>query len=148
MPPVPAVRGSQVVSALEKAGFVVARINGSHHIMRHPDGRRTTVPVHAGLRSPAQPPTTTTPMFHRCRYNGTHVPSVLFRLDWLRWIPEFHCAAQAGQGFSVAARVSRAARALAELARPRLPVRRYGTVRPIAVTLPGRFVSRVSRVRS
>jgi predicted RNA binding protein YcfA (HicA-like mRNA interferase family) len=44
MPPVPAVRGSQLVNALEKAGFVV----GSHHIMRHPDGRRTTVPVHAG----------------------------------------------------------------------------------------------------
>jgi predicted RNA binding protein YcfA (HicA-like mRNA interferase family) len=41
MPPVPAVRGSQVVSALEKAGFVVGRINGSHHIMHHPDGRRT-----------------------------------------------------------------------------------------------------------
>jgi hypothetical protein len=36
------------VNALEKAGFVVGRINGSHHIMRHPDGRRTTVPVHAG----------------------------------------------------------------------------------------------------
>jgi predicted RNA binding protein YcfA (HicA-like mRNA interferase family) len=47
MPPVPAVRGSQVVAALEKAGFAVARISGSHHIMRHPDGRRTTVPVHA-----------------------------------------------------------------------------------------------------
>jgi predicted RNA binding protein YcfA (HicA-like mRNA interferase family) len=42
------VRGSQVVNALEKAGFVVGRINGSHHIMRHLDGRRTTVPVHAG----------------------------------------------------------------------------------------------------
>jgi predicted RNA binding protein YcfA (HicA-like mRNA interferase family) len=48
MPPVPAVRGRQVVAALEKAGFAVARINGSHHIMRHPDGRRTTVPVHSG----------------------------------------------------------------------------------------------------
>ena len=44
MPPVPAARGSQVVGALEKAGFVVGRINRSHHIMRHPDGRRTTVP--------------------------------------------------------------------------------------------------------
>jgi predicted RNA binding protein YcfA (HicA-like mRNA interferase family) len=48
MPPVPAIRGSQVVRALEKAGFVVGRVNGSHHIMHHPDGRRTTVPVHAG----------------------------------------------------------------------------------------------------
>jgi predicted RNA binding protein YcfA (HicA-like mRNA interferase family) len=47
MPPVSAVRGSQVV-ARWKAGFVVGRINGSHHIMRHPDGRRTTGPLHAG----------------------------------------------------------------------------------------------------
>ncbi|MFZ0185474.1 MAG: type II toxin-antitoxin system HicA family toxin [Streptosporangiaceae bacterium] len=31
-----------------RRGFVVGRINGSHHIMRHPDGRRTTVPVYAG----------------------------------------------------------------------------------------------------
>ena len=48
MPPVPAIRGSQVVRALEKAASVVGRVNGSHHIMYHPDGRRTTVPVHAG----------------------------------------------------------------------------------------------------
>ena len=26
----------------------VARITGSHHIMRHPDSRGTTVPVHPG----------------------------------------------------------------------------------------------------
>ena len=28
--------------------FKVARVVGSHHIMRHPDGRGTTVPVHHG----------------------------------------------------------------------------------------------------
>lgn len=48
MPPVPAVRGQRVVRALERAGFKVARVAGSHHIMRHPDGRGTTVPVHPG----------------------------------------------------------------------------------------------------
>lgn len=48
MPPVPSLRGEQVVRALEKAGFKVARVTGSHHIMRHPDGRGTTVPVHPG----------------------------------------------------------------------------------------------------
>ena len=48
MPPLPSVSGIRVVHALERHGFKVARINGSHHIMRHPDGRRTTVPVHAG----------------------------------------------------------------------------------------------------
>jgi predicted RNA binding protein YcfA (HicA-like mRNA interferase family) len=34
--------------ALERAGFKVARVAGSHHVMRHPNGRGTTVPVHAG----------------------------------------------------------------------------------------------------
>jgi predicted RNA binding protein YcfA (HicA-like mRNA interferase family) len=35
-----------VVTALRKAGFEVARIKGSHHFLRHPDGRGTVVPVH------------------------------------------------------------------------------------------------------
>lgn len=48
MPPVPSLRGERVVRALEKAGFKVARVTGSHHIMRHADGRGTTVPVHPG----------------------------------------------------------------------------------------------------
>jgi predicted RNA binding protein YcfA (HicA-like mRNA interferase family) len=48
MPPVPSLRGERVVRALGKAGFKVARVAGSHHIMRHPDGRGTTVPVHPG----------------------------------------------------------------------------------------------------
>ena len=48
MPPVPAVRGDRVVRALERAGFKTARVTGSHYIMRHPDGRGTTVPVHPG----------------------------------------------------------------------------------------------------
>jgi predicted RNA binding protein YcfA (HicA-like mRNA interferase family) len=47
MPPVPSLRGERIVKAPEKAGFDVARISGSHHIMRHPDGRGTTVPVHS-----------------------------------------------------------------------------------------------------
>jgi predicted RNA binding protein YcfA (HicA-like mRNA interferase family) len=48
MPPVPVVRGERIVKALERAGFKIARISGSHHVMRHPDGRGTTVPVHPG----------------------------------------------------------------------------------------------------
>jgi predicted RNA binding protein YcfA (HicA-like mRNA interferase family) len=48
MPPVPSLRGERVVRALERAGFKVARVAGSHHIMRHPHGRGTTVPVHPG----------------------------------------------------------------------------------------------------
>jgi predicted RNA binding protein YcfA (HicA-like mRNA interferase family) len=43
---IPAVRGAQVVRALERAGFQVVRISGSHHVMKHPDGRTVPVPVH------------------------------------------------------------------------------------------------------
>ena len=42
---IPAVRGAQVVRALERAGFEVVRISGSHHVMKHPDGRTVPVPV-------------------------------------------------------------------------------------------------------
>jgi predicted RNA binding protein YcfA (HicA-like mRNA interferase family) len=43
---IPSVRGAQVVRALERAGFEVVRISGSHHVMKHPDGRTVPVPVH------------------------------------------------------------------------------------------------------
>lgn len=46
MPPLPSVSGIRVVRALERHGFKVARVSGSHRIMRHADGRGTTVPVH------------------------------------------------------------------------------------------------------
>ena len=46
MTPLPSVSGVRVVRALERLGFRVARVSGSHHVMRHPDGRGTTVPVH------------------------------------------------------------------------------------------------------
>src|SRR5215831_6711687 len=46
----PVVSGSRVVRALTRAGFVLDRIGGSHHVLVHPaDPLRTvTVPVHAG----------------------------------------------------------------------------------------------------
>jgi predicted RNA binding protein YcfA (HicA-like mRNA interferase family) len=48
----PAVSGAKLVKALERAGFTVIRISGSHHVMRHPDGRAVVVPVHAGRDMP------------------------------------------------------------------------------------------------
>jgi predicted RNA binding protein YcfA (HicA-like mRNA interferase family) len=42
----PRLTGGEVIAALEKLGFVVVRVKGSHHRLRHPDGRVTTVPVH------------------------------------------------------------------------------------------------------
>jgi predicted RNA binding protein YcfA (HicA-like mRNA interferase family) len=44
----PRLTGQQVISRLGRAGFSVVRIRGSHHRVAHPDGRSTTVPVHAG----------------------------------------------------------------------------------------------------
>jgi predicted RNA binding protein YcfA (HicA-like mRNA interferase family) len=42
----PVISGKDLVKLLEKHGFEVTRINGSHHRMKHKDGRVTTVPVH------------------------------------------------------------------------------------------------------
>ena len=44
----PAVPGAKVVKALERAGFTVTRVRGSHYNMRHADGRTVSVPVHTG----------------------------------------------------------------------------------------------------
>jgi predicted RNA binding protein YcfA (HicA-like mRNA interferase family) len=44
----PAVTGRRLVAALESLGFEVLRVKGSHHFLRHPDGRTTLVPIHAG----------------------------------------------------------------------------------------------------
>ncbi len=44
----PSVTGKELVAAPKKAGFEVARVKGSHHFLRHDDGRATVVPVHSG----------------------------------------------------------------------------------------------------
>lgn len=44
----PAVSGVKLIKALRKLGFDVIRTKGSHHFLRHPDGRCTVVPVHRG----------------------------------------------------------------------------------------------------
>lgn len=48
MSKLPSLTGRQVVKALQKAGFTVTRQKGSHAFLRHPDGRSTVVPLHAG----------------------------------------------------------------------------------------------------
>jgi predicted RNA binding protein YcfA (HicA-like mRNA interferase family) len=42
----PRLTGSEIMDALGKAGFAVVRVKGSHHRLRHRDGRVTTVPAH------------------------------------------------------------------------------------------------------
>lgn len=48
MSQLPSLTGREVIAALDKIGFEVARVRGSHHILIHSDGRRTVVPVHSG----------------------------------------------------------------------------------------------------
>jgi len=40
------ISGKELVKLLERLGFVVVRIKGSHYRLKHEDGRVTTVPVH------------------------------------------------------------------------------------------------------
>ena len=47
MPKLPRRTGREVIKILEEHDFVVDRIKGSHHFVKHPDGRCTVVPVHS-----------------------------------------------------------------------------------------------------
>ena len=44
----PSPTGKQLIAALKRLGFEEIRVRGSHHYVRHPDGRSTVVPVHTG----------------------------------------------------------------------------------------------------
>jgi len=48
MSKLPRITGKQLIAALRKAGFLEIRVRGSHHFLRHPDGRCTVVPAHRG----------------------------------------------------------------------------------------------------
>ena len=43
-----ALTGKQVLLALLRLGFESVRVQISHHVLRHCDGRKTVVPVHSG----------------------------------------------------------------------------------------------------
>jgi predicted RNA binding protein YcfA (HicA-like mRNA interferase family) len=43
---VPKIDGKKMIKILRKVGFEVIRTKGSHHFLRHTDGRTTVVPVH------------------------------------------------------------------------------------------------------
>jgi predicted RNA binding protein YcfA (HicA-like mRNA interferase family) len=49
MPKLPQLTGRVVVAALQRHGFTIDRVHGSHHILRKVGHRFTvSVPVHAG----------------------------------------------------------------------------------------------------
>ena len=45
---VPVLKPREVIAVLQRLGFQEIRQTGSHKQFRHPDGRGTTVPFHAG----------------------------------------------------------------------------------------------------
>jgi predicted RNA binding protein YcfA (HicA-like mRNA interferase family) len=47
MPKLPRLTARQIVAALEKAGFSLARQSGSHMIYKNSAGKRVTIPFHA-----------------------------------------------------------------------------------------------------
>lgn len=49
MPKIPIINGTKLIRVLLKKGFVLNRVNGSHHILIHPQKQITiSVPVHKG----------------------------------------------------------------------------------------------------
>ena len=42
----PTISGKDFIQFLKNLGFEVIRIKDSHHRLKHPDGRVTTIPVH------------------------------------------------------------------------------------------------------
>jgi predicted RNA binding protein YcfA (HicA-like mRNA interferase family) len=47
MPKLPRLTARQIIAALEKVGFSLARQSGSHMIYKNAAGKRVTVPFHA-----------------------------------------------------------------------------------------------------
>jgi predicted RNA binding protein YcfA (HicA-like mRNA interferase family) len=45
---IPAITGKRLLKVLQQLGFETLRVRGSHFFLRHPDGRTTVLPMHAG----------------------------------------------------------------------------------------------------
>lgn len=48
MPKLSPINSRKLIKILKKEGFIEIRQKGSHLRMEHPDGRKTTVPIHSG----------------------------------------------------------------------------------------------------
>lgn len=48
MPKLSPIGGRELIRILQKQGFINVRQKGSHVRLEHPDGRKTSVPVHSG----------------------------------------------------------------------------------------------------
>ena len=48
MAKLPRLTGKELAKVVEKLKFVYSHTTGSHMVYKHSDGRRTTIPYHAG----------------------------------------------------------------------------------------------------
>lgn len=48
MPKLSPINATKLIKILSKQGFVKIRQSGSHVRLEHPDGRKTSIPVHSG----------------------------------------------------------------------------------------------------
>ncbi len=48
MSKIPAITGKRLLKVLQQLGLETLRVRGSHFFLRHPDGRTTVLPMHAG----------------------------------------------------------------------------------------------------
>ena len=62
---IPVLNPNEVISILQRLGFVEVRQRGSHKQFRHPDGRGTTVPVHKAE------------IFHPCYFGRSQMTLIL-----------------------------------------------------------------------
>ena len=46
MPKIPQIKPKEIIKILLRQGFVQRAGRGSHMVLKHPDGRRTVIPIH------------------------------------------------------------------------------------------------------
>ncbi len=52
MPKLPSVKGKQLLKILISLDYDLDHVQGSHHILRRADGKKTTVPIHSNKEIP------------------------------------------------------------------------------------------------
>jgi predicted RNA binding protein YcfA (HicA-like mRNA interferase family) len=52
MPKLPNIKGKQLLKILKRIGYYLDHIQGSHHILRCSDGKKTTIPIHGNKEIP------------------------------------------------------------------------------------------------
>ena len=52
MSKLPSIKGKQFLRILIKIGYDLDHIQGSHHVLRRYDGKKTTIPIHGNNEIP------------------------------------------------------------------------------------------------